>query len=63
MSRKYDRQLQINKKVIEVLEDPATTHYLASKLIRRKPKYLPRIIWKGLLFLVMAPSTRKVSKK
>ena len=58
MSRKFNRQLQINKKALEIMEDPATMHYLAGKLIRRKPKWMPRPIWKGLLLMVLAPSTR-----
>jgi len=59
MSRKFDRTLNINKKVVEILEDPNTMYYLSRKLIRRKPKYMPRLVWKGLLLIVLAPSTRK----
>jgi hypothetical protein len=61
MSRKFDRQFQINRKVLDVLEDPYTMHYLAAKLIRKRPKYLPWLIWKFFLFVVLAPSTRKKS--
>jgi hypothetical protein len=59
MSRKFDRTLQINKKAMTILEDPATISYLASKLIRRRPGYFPKILWKALLFIVLAPETRK----
>ena len=59
MSRKFDRQLNINRKVVEILEDPNTMHYLARKLIRRKPKLMPMFLWKGLLLIVLAPSTRQ----
>jgi hypothetical protein len=61
MSRKFDRQLKINQKARDILEDPATLLYLGSKLIRRKPKLMPRLIWRALLFVVLAPSTREVS--
>jgi hypothetical protein len=59
LSRKFDRTLQINKKVVEILEDPNTMHYLSRKLIRRKPKLMPWFLWKGLLLIVLAPSTRE----
>jgi len=59
MSRKFNRQLQINKKAIEIMEDPGTIAYLAGKLIRKRPKRMPRIVWKLLLLIVLAPSTRK----
>jgi len=59
MSRKYNRQFLINKKAIEIMEDPATIHYLSSKIIRRKPKLMPRLIWKFFLYVVLAPSTRR----
>jgi hypothetical protein len=58
MSHKFDRTLRINQKVVEILEDPVTIHYLSRKLIRRKPKYLPRLLWKLLLLIVLAPATR-----
>lgn len=59
MSRKFDRTMQVNQKVVEILEDPNTMHYLARKLIRRKPKFMPMFLWKGLLLIVLAPSTRE----
>jgi hypothetical protein len=59
MSRKFDRTITINKKVRDILEDPATLHYLGSKLIRRKPRLMPRFVWKLFLYVVLAPSTRK----
>lgn len=59
MSRKHDRTLMVNQKVVEILEDPNTMHYLARKLIRRKPKLMPMLLWKGLLLIVLAPSTRE----
>ena len=59
MSRKFDRTLNINRKVVEILEDPNTMHYLARKLIRKKPKYFPWFIWKGLLLIVLAPAAKK----
>jgi hypothetical protein len=62
MSRKYDRTLKINTEVVRILEDPATMHYLVAKLIRRKPKLMPRIAWKGLLLIVLSPATRKQPK-
>ena len=52
-------QLVINEKVMQVLEDPATMHYLARKLIRRKPKYFPWLLWKALLWIVVAPASKK----
>jgi hypothetical protein len=60
MSRKFDRTLNINKKALEIIEDPVTLHYLGTKLIRRKPKFMPRFVWKFFLFVVLAPSTRKI---
>jgi hypothetical protein len=59
MARKFNRQLQINKKAIEIMEDPATIHYLSTKIIRRKPRLMPRFVWKALLYVVLAPSTRE----
>jgi hypothetical protein len=59
MSRRYDRTLQVNKKVLGILNDPATIHHLSTLLIRRKPRLMPRFLWKAFLFVVMAPSTRK----
>jgi len=59
MSRRFDRTLQINQKVVEILEDPNTMHFLARKLIRRKPKLMPWFLWKGLLLIVLAPSARE----
>jgi hypothetical protein len=47
MSRKTERSLVINAKVLEIIEDPATLHYLGSKIIRRKPRLMPRFVWKG----------------
>src|SRR5437870_4211906 len=34
MSRKYDRFKKANEKALEITEDPATLHYLGTKLIR-----------------------------
>ena len=62
MSRKFDRQLKINTEVMRILEDPATMHYLAGKLIKKKPNVMQRFIWKALLLIVLAPSTREKSK-
>jgi len=59
MSRRYDRTMRVNQKVVEILEDPNTMHYLTRKLIRRKPKYLPWFLWKGLLLIVLAPEAKK----
>jgi hypothetical protein len=59
MSRRFDRTLQINTEVVRILEDPATMHYLAGKLIRKKPKLMPRLVWKVLMLIVLAPNTRK----
>jgi hypothetical protein len=59
MSRKFNRTLQINQKVLDILEDPATLRYLGTKLIRRRPRYWPRFIWKFFLFVVLAPSKRE----
>ena len=59
MSRKFDRQLKINEKVRDILEDPYTLFYLGSRLIRKKPKLMPLFIWKALLWAVMAPGTKQ----
>ena len=59
MSRKYNRSLQVNQKVLKIIEDPATLHYLGGKLIRRKPKLMPKFVWKLFLYVVLAPSTRE----
>jgi hypothetical protein len=59
MSRKFDRTMQINQKVADILQDPATMHYLARKLIRKKPKYMPWWMWKGLMLIVLAPDAKK----
>lgn len=57
MSRKTDRHFQINKKVLEIIENPATIHYVAMKIIRPKPRLMPRFIWRALLSIVMHPDT------
>jgi hypothetical protein len=59
MSRKYDRQLQVNRKALKIIQDPATLYHLGSKLIRKKPKLVPRFIWKALLYVVLAPATKE----
>jgi hypothetical protein len=59
MSRKHDRTMMVNQKVVEILQDPNTMHYLAKKIIRRKPKYMPWFIWKGLLLIVLAPEAKQ----
>lgn len=59
MSRKFDRTMMVNQKVVEILEDPNTMHYLARKLIRRKPKLMPWFLWKGLLLIVLAPEAKQ----
>ena len=59
MSRKHDRTMMVNNKVVEILEDPNTMHYLARKLIRKKPKLMPWFLWKGLLLIVLAPEAKK----
>jgi hypothetical protein len=57
MSRKFDRAKKLNSAVIAIIEDPATLHYLGSKIIRRKPKLMPRFVWRAFLFVVMETST------
>jgi hypothetical protein len=59
MSRKFNRTLQVNTKVIEILNDPNTVNLLARKIIRKKPKYLPWLLWKGLLLIVLAPAAKE----
>lgn len=59
MARKFDRQLKINTEVAKVLQDPMTLHYLAAKIIRKRPKYMPWFIWKALLLIVLAPDAKK----
>jgi hypothetical protein len=61
MSRKYDRTKKLNLPVRDILEDPATLHYLGTKLFRKKPKLMPRLIWKFFLFVVMAPATSSLN--
>jgi hypothetical protein len=48
----FDRSLNVNKKVLEIIESPETFAYLGSKLIRRKPKLMPRFVWRFFLFVV-----------
>jgi hypothetical protein len=59
VSRKYDRQRKINEKALEIIQDPYTLFMLGSKLIRKKPKYCPRFVWKGLLWMVMTPESKE----
>jgi hypothetical protein len=59
MSRKHDQTFRINQKVLEIIEDPMTLFYLGKKLIRPKPKLMPRFVWKALLFVVLAPGTKE----
>ena len=59
MSRRFDRQMKINQAVADIMQDPQTMYFLAGKLIRRKPKYLPLFAWKALLSIVLAPTAKK----
>lgn len=68
MSRKQKKrysliQLKINTEVVRILEDPATMHYLAAKLIRKKPKAMPRILWKALMRFVLAPGHKEADEQ
>jgi len=51
--------MKINQQVADILQDPQTFLYLAGKIIRRKPKYLPWFIWKAALSLVLTPFAKK----
>lgn len=59
MSRKYDRARKVNEEVRRILEDTYTMHYLAGRIIRRKPKLMPRFVWKLCLLIVLAPSAKE----
>lgn len=59
MSRKFDRTFQVNKKVVEILNDPYTMQFIAGKIIRKKPKYMPWWMWKGLMLFVLAPEAKQ----
>lgn len=59
MSRKYDRTMRVNQKVLDILNDPATLHYLGGKLIRKRPKYMPWLIWRAILWIVLAPPAKE----
>jgi hypothetical protein len=59
MSRKFDRQRKINEKALEIIQDPYTLFMLGSKIIRKKPRFVPRFMWKGLLWIVMTPESKK----
>jgi hypothetical protein len=50
-----DRQPKINTEVVRILEDPATMHHLAARLIIKKP----RLMRKALLWFVLAPAAKK----
>ena len=50
MSRKFDRQRHINQKALEIIQDPYTLFMLGSKLIRKKPKLVPRFDWNATEF-------------
>src|SRR5450631_2313095 len=58
MSRKFDRAKKLNTAVLAILEDSATTQHLASKIIRPKPRPMPRFLWKAFLLMVVEPETR-----
>ena len=50
MSRKFDRTLQINKKLVEILEDPkdvskGRAQYSKNKRFRRNNEYWDRLRW------------------
>lgn len=59
MSRKHEQQKRINQGIADFLESDEAIRYLAGKLIRRKPKLMPRFVWRCFLFVVMEPGTRK----
>jgi hypothetical protein len=55
-------QLAINEQVLKVLEDPYTMHFLAAKLITKRPRRMPWLIWNGLLWIVLAPAAKQPAK-
>jgi len=59
MSRRFDRKLQVSRQVTEILNEPATIAYLSNRLIRRRPKYCPKPLWKILLSIVLAPPPKE----
>jgi hypothetical protein len=56
-------QMVVNQKVLDIIEDPAVIEYIARKLIRRRPWFVPWRLWKGLLWIMLAPATKEEVKE
>ncbi len=49
MSRKTERNLQVKRKVNEILQDPR----FLSQIFRPKPRWIPMFLWKKVVHLVV----------
>jgi hypothetical protein len=49
MSRKFDRQYQIQQKVVEVMSDPG----FMNAIFRPRPRWFPKFLWRMLVGLVV----------
>lgn len=58
MSRKFDRTAQINARVREIFRNPVAMDYIRSRVIRKKPRYIPLFLWKLILLWIIAPNNK-----
>lgn len=63
MSRKFDRKHQINLQVQHILESPLMMHHIAGQIFRPRPIFVPKLVWRILLWLVLAPRMRERPKQ
>ncbi len=53
MSRKYDRTHKLNMAVKSTIDDPQFIGALARAMTKKKPRWMPRPLWKLVFNLVI----------
>jgi hypothetical protein len=53
MSRKYDRTHKLNMAVKSTIDDPQFIVAMARAMTKKKPRWMPRLLWKVLFNLVI----------
>lgn len=59
MSRKFDRKQRIVQASLEHVQDPMFMKLFFMKTFRARPVFVPKLVWKGLLRLVLTPAAWK----
>ena len=53
MSLKYDRSHQLNSAVRATIDDPAFIVAMAKAIAKKKPRWMPELVWKRIFNLVI----------